>query len=206
MKTKILIATTNSWKFQEILDVVWDLPFNFISLNDLKIEDDVEENWKTYEENAKIKAEFFWKISWFPIIADDSWIKVEALEWELWVKTRRRWAWKNASDEEWMDFFLKRMEREKNRKAEFFTSIAFFDWEKTLNFKGSCSWVILKKQDWPLIPWIPLSSYFVPNWYKIAYSNLWNEEKNKISHRWKACLELKKYFQKNPIVKKEKLK
>ena len=106
---KILVATNNKWKFDEILDVIWDLPFDFLSLNDLKIEEDVEETWKTYEENAQLKAEFFWKISGLPTIADDSWIKIESLKWELWVKTRRRWAWEKASDQEWLDFFLKRM-------------------------------------------------------------------------------------------------
>jgi len=35
------------------------LDFEFLSLNDLNISDDVEENGESYEDNAKIKAEFF---------------------------------------------------------------------------------------------------------------------------------------------------
>lgn len=196
---KILIATKNLWKFWEIREALQWLDFEFLSLVDLWINEDIEETGKTYEENAKLKAEFFWKMLWLTTIADDSWIKVEALKWELWVKTRRWWAWEKATDREWVDFFLKRMEKEQNRNAEFFTSIAFFNWKETIFFKGSCIWKILKEQDWPLIPWIPLTSYFVPNWYNTSYCNLWIDEKNKISHRWQASLKLRDFLLKNEI-------
>ncbi len=84
------------------MEVLEDLPFKFVSLNDEHITEDVEENGETYEENAIIKAEFFGRLTSLPTIADDSGILVDALEGELGVKTRRWGAGAQASDDEWL--------------------------------------------------------------------------------------------------------
>ena len=191
---KILIATKNRWKIKEISDTLEWLGIELVSLIDLNINEDVEENGKTYEDNAIIKAQFFSDISWLPTIADDSWIVVEALEWELWVKTRRWWAWEHASDTEWIDFFMNRMENEKNKRAHFFSSIAFYDMENILIFNWDCKWILLDKIDVKLEKWIPLSAIFIPEWCDMPYSTLKTEEKNKISHRGKASVKLKEYL------------
>ena len=191
---KILIATNNHWKFTEIMEVLGNLKHDFTNLKELGITEDIEEDWKNYEENAKIKAEFFAGISDLPTIADDSGIVVEALIWELWVKTRRWWAGAEASDEEWLDHFMKRMKDEENRRAEFFTSIAFLNWKEFLSFNWSCKWILLKEKKCESLPWIPLSSIFVPDGFDKPYSQLKIEEKNQISHRGKASIKLKEYL------------
>lgn len=191
---KILIATKNKWKMNEITCALRWLNFEFMSLNDLNINDDIQENWITYEENAILKAKFFWELSKFPTIADDSWIIVEALEWELWVKTRRWWAWENASDEEWLGYFMNRMKNEENKRAHCFTSIAFYNKWEILTFNWDCAWTLLDEVNVELEKGIPLSAIFVPDWYSKPYSLLWVEEKNKIWHRWKASLKLREYL------------
>ena len=56
----ILIATKNPGKFQEILEVVGELPINFIFLKDLNIDDsDFSEDGETFEDNAFKKAKYF---------------------------------------------------------------------------------------------------------------------------------------------------
>lgn len=191
---KILIASKNKWKINEILEILHDLPFEFVSLIDLWIKDDIEEIWLTYEENAKIKAEFFYKLTRLPTISDDSWIIVEALQWELWVKTRRWWAGENAGDHEWLAYFMNRMSVESNSNAHFFSTICYFDWNQSNFFNGTCKWILMKEVICPIAVWIPLSSIFIPEWFNKPYSLLWIEEKNKISHRWKAVLQLKEYL------------
>lgn len=192
---KILIASNNKWKIKEILDALDWLSFEFVSLDDLNIRDDVEENWKSYEENAKLKAEFFWKISGLPTIADDSWIVVEALKWELWVKTRRWGAWEKASDKQWLDHFMNRMKDESNNKAQFFTSIAFSYWNQIHIFNWNCEGILLKTLSEEIEQWIPLSAIFIPNWFNAPYCVLSTKDKNKISHRWKAATKLKKHLE-----------
>lgn len=191
---KLLIATKNIWKATEIAEVIWNLWYEILNLNDLNCDEDVEENWETYEANAKIKAEFFWNKYKIPTIADDSWIQVEALSWELWIKTRRWWAWENATDKEWLDYFLERMDREDNRNADFYSSICFYDWNEFTFFNWMCKGILLREKKCESLKWIPISSIFIPEWYDKVYSMLSVNEKNLVSHRGKASVKLREYL------------
>lgn len=192
---KILIATHNFGKFKELMEVLESLPFKFVSLNDEKITEDVEETGDTYEANAIIKARFFGQMTNLPTIADDSGIHVEALQGELGVKTRRWGAGAKASDQEWLDYFLSRMSTEKNRRAEFVTNIAFWlPHEEILTFSGHCFGQILDSPQCKLEPGIPLSSVFLPDGRDKVYSQMTKEEKNEISHRGKAIRQCYAYL------------
>jgi len=195
---KLLIATKNFGKFKEIESVLKDTPFELINLQDIGIDEDVEETGKTYEENAILKAQFFQKLSGLPTIADDSGITVEALKNELGVKTRRWGAGADASDTEWLDFFLKRMESETNRNSEFFTTIAFIASENEAPqiFRGVCKGIITKAPESEYLKGIPLSAVFKPEGLNCVYSALTPEEKGKISHRGRAASALKEYLKK----------
>lgn len=192
---KILIATHNQGKFKELMEVLHDLPFQFVSLDDEGIEGDVHEHGETYEENAILKAEYFGKKANMPTIADDSGIVIEALQGELGVKTRRWGAGEKANDEEWLAHFLKRMECEKNRKAEFISVVALY-WpgQKTRTFRGECKGIILNKPQTDLEPGIPLSSVFLPEGQSKVFSALDKSEKNAISHRGKAIKKCRDYL------------
>ncbi|MBU1682506.1 non-canonical purine NTP pyrophosphatase [Patescibacteria group bacterium] len=195
---KILIATHNFGKFKELMEVLEELPVKFVSLNDEKIEDDVEENGETYEENAIIKAEFFGRESGLPTIADDSGIHVDALNGELGVRTRRWGAGEKANDEEWLDFFLSRMSYEENRKAEFISVVAFCQpGQETKVFRGECIGQILEEPQVALEPGIPLSAVFLPDGKDKVFSALSKHEKNEISHRGKAIKQCYDYLLKH---------
>ncbi len=181
---KILIATHNFGKYKELMEVLEDLPFKFVSLNDEKIEDDVEENGDTFEANAIIKAEFFSRLTGLPTIADDSGLHVDALNGELGVKTRRWGAGSNASDKEWLDYFLDRMKTEVDRRAEFVSVVAFAHMQnETLTFRGECVGQILDSPMTDLEHGIPLSAVFLPDGKDKVYSAMSKNEKNAISHR-----------------------
>lgn len=192
---KILIATGNQGKFKELMEVLGDLPFEFVSLKDVGITTDVEETGKTYADNAILKAEHFGKMAGLPAISDDSGIVVEALEGELGVHTRRWGAGAKATDQEWLDFFLNRMRTEENRRTEFISVVAFYNPEKpTVTFKGECTGSILQEPQVDLEPGIPLSSVFLPDGFDKVYSALTKHEKNQVSHRGKAVHALYQYL------------
>lgn len=180
------------------MEVLEELPFKFASLNDEKIEEDVEENGETYEANAIIKAEFFGRLTGLPTIADDSGIHVDALEGELGVKTRRWGAGGQATDEEWLNFFLSRMQREENKQAEFISVVALCrPGEETITFRGECRGIILPTPQVDLEPGIPLSAVFLPEGKDKVFSALSKHEKNEISHRGKAIKQCHDYLLKN---------
>ncbi|QQR83718.1 non-canonical purine NTP pyrophosphatase [Candidatus Peregrinibacteria bacterium] len=192
---KVLIATHNHGKFKELMEVLEELPFNFVSLNDEHIQEDVEENGHTYEENAIIKAEFFGKLTGLPTIADDSGIVIEALEGELGVKTRRWGAGAKASDKEWLDFFLERMSHEANKNAHFISVVAFYrPHQETLTFRGECKGVVMNEPETEIEPGIPLSSVFKPTGTDRVFSAMTKDEKNEISHRGIAIKKCYRYL------------
>ena len=212
---KILIATGNQGKAREMLEVLSDLPFEFITLKDLGMENDADECGKTHEENALIKAYHFHKKTGLPTIGEDSGIWVQALEGELGIHTRRWGAGEKASDEEWLDYFLKRLSKEENRKAKFFCASAFVfsgeekvftgasdggggfakDSEKIEKvFTGETEGELTQKPMCPLPKGIPISALFVPAGAKKVYAMLSEKEKNQISHRGKAMHELKSFL------------
>ncbi len=199
---KILIATHNFGKYKELMEVLEELPFKFASLNDEKIEEDVEETGDTFEANAIIKAEFFSRMTGLPAIADDSGIHVDALDGELGVKTRRWGAGANATDIEWLEHFLDRMANEENRRAEFVACVAFAHvGHQTVTFRGECVGQILDSPKTEIEHGIPLSSVFLPEGKEKVYSAMSKLEKNEISHRGLAIKKCHRYLlEKFPVV------
>jgi len=195
---KILIATTNFGKYKELMEVLGDLPIKFVSLNDEKIDEQADEYEDTYEKNAIIKAEFFGRKTNLPSIADDSGIIVDVLKGELDVHTRRWGAGADATDEEWLNFFLHRLAFEDNRNATFVSVIALYrPGEETLTFRGECKGIILPKPQVKVEPGIPLSAVFLPEGKNKVFSALDKHEKNEISHRGKAIRQCHDYILKH---------
>lgn len=154
----------------------------------------VEEDGDTFKENAYKKARHFYDLSGLLTLAEDSGILVSALQGELGVKTRRFGAGENANDEEWIDFFMKRMEGVKNRDAEFICSACLLGEGIEKFFEGETSGKIAEKLLSPIFPGIPLSSCFIPEGFDKVYAGLDVAEKNKISHRGKAMKQVKEFL------------
>lgn len=78
---KIIIATHNKHKLQEMSRILAPMGYEVVTDLDLGIElTDAEENGKTFLDNARIKAESGCKESGLPCIADDSGLCVDALD------------------------------------------------------------------------------------------------------------------------------
>lgn len=75
----LLLATTNRHKLKEFRAIFADLPFHLLSLNDLKLDMDVEETGTTFAENARLKALAYAQASGMLTLADDSGLEIDAL-------------------------------------------------------------------------------------------------------------------------------
>lgn len=77
---KIIFATTNEGKMNEIRMIMADLNVELLSLKDLDIQTQIEENGTTFEENAIIKAKTISEITGEMVMADDSGLEVDYMD------------------------------------------------------------------------------------------------------------------------------
>lgn len=80
MSKKLIFATTNEGKMKEIRMILADLGMEILSLKDMKINVDIEENGKTFEENAIIKAKAICELTGEMVLADDSGLEVDYMD------------------------------------------------------------------------------------------------------------------------------
>ncbi len=193
---KLLLGTSNKGKVQEISEALASLNLEIVTPLDLGITELPHEHGSTYAENAEQKARFYFEKSGLPTLADDSGVVVDALKNELGIHTRRWGAGPDASDYQWVEFFLERMRDEKNRAAQFLCSLAYIDASGSLHmFEGSCDGTITPELEADYLPGLPISACFKPNGYSKVFSALSVDEKNAVSHRGKALSEFVQYLQ-----------
>jgi len=194
---ELLIATKNPGKYREIVEVFDGADLKTVFLGDLNLGDaDFVEDGETFQENAFKKASYYARKTKMLTLAEDSGILVDALKGELGVKTRRWGAGECASDQEWIDFFLRKMEEvpDEKRGASFVCAACVVDGNNVQIFIGETSGKITKKLETPILKGLPLSSCFKPDGIDKVYAALSAEEKNKISHRGKAISKAKEFL------------
>ena len=108
MRSKLLIATHNKDKFEEISMFFVSLSMEIISLNDLGINTTVDETGNTFEENAALKANVYSKESGLLTLADDSGLEVGFLGGEPGIYSAR-YAGENASDQDRISLLLRKL-------------------------------------------------------------------------------------------------
>lgn len=78
---EIVVASTNEGKIREIKAMLNEIGIEVKSLNDVFDEEvDIEENGKTFKENALIKAQTICDLIHKPTLADDSGLEVDAMD------------------------------------------------------------------------------------------------------------------------------
>lgn len=198
---KLLLGTNNKGKVTEMKEVLSELPLQLFTPDDLGITQDVEESGVTFRENALLKAKHFFLHSKLPTIADDSGIVVDALQNELGVFTRRWGAGANATDQEWIDHFLRRMKQEKNKRARFVCCLGFIDASgRESLFEGFCDGVITETLEADYLPGLPISACFKPDGFDCVYSAMTIEQKNKTSHRGKAMKQMRNFLLQKGVI------
>lgn len=118
---KLLIATTNPGKLEEIKRFLAGISFELVGLKDVGITDIFEEIGKTFEENAILKAKYYAKKSGLVTLSDDGGFEIDALGGEPGVKSHR-WVYgdRDSTDEELIAYAFKRMKDvpQENRGAQ----------------------------------------------------------------------------------------
>ena len=197
---KLLIATRNVGKLKELSEFLSDLPLKIVSLSDLGIADEVEEDGKTYEENAKKKAVFYAKKTGLPALSDDGGLEIAAFDNAPGVRSRR-WIGESATEED----LLRHMEKvareldDNNRQASFVNVIALaLPSGKTWTTKGRIDGIIAKEPFAEVSIGLPYRRcFYLPDLKKYYHEkSLSKAQMRRYNHRRKSVEAMK------PVIKK----
>lgn len=89
MKHRIIFATGNAGKMREIRLILGDLGCEILSMKEAGADPEIEENGKTFAENAEIKARAVWKCTGDIVLADDSGLVVDYIGGEPGIYSAR---------------------------------------------------------------------------------------------------------------------
>ena len=200
---KLILATNNSHKLSEIKDILGE-SFDILSLKDVDINTDIEENGDTLLENSRIKATFvastLEKNNYpypFIVIADDTGLLVDELNGEPGIYSARYAGGVGHDSEANMRLLLHKLDGKENRKAHFSTFITYIEKKDAYTtymkyFEGRVDGTILKeKHGTEGFGYDPI---FQPDGYDKSFAELGESIKNSISHRACAIKELAEYI------------
>jgi len=176
-------ATGNAHKLKE-LETLFGGMYQIVSMKDLGVTEEIEENGDTFEENAKIKAEAVCLATGFAALADDSGLCVNALGGAPGVRSAR-YAGEHGRDGENNALLLKNLKGVKDRGAKFVSALALKrPGEETITVIGECPGVILEKERGTGgFGYDPLFLYENGE----TYAQMSAEMKNRVSHRARAA-------------------
>jgi len=184
---KLLLATTNRGKLREYYQLLKGLPFELVSPADEGIDITVDEKKKTFEENARLKATTYSRLSGLVTLADDSGLEVDALGGGPGIVSAR-FAGEKASDKDRIEHLLARLKDVpwEKRTARFRCVIAVATPEgETELCDGECQGLVaFEPKGENGFGYDPV--FYLPEFGK-TIAELSLETKNKISHRGKAA-------------------
>lgn len=183
----IVISTGNAHKLEEIGAILKDLDYNIHSLKDVNLDNlDIEENGKTFEHNALIKARTVAKLTNMITIADDSGLEVDAIGKKPGIYSAR-YAGENATDEENREKLIKALKNTpiSHRTGRFVCCIAVvFPDGKEFVVRGTCEGTIAFEEKGK--NGFGYDSLFIVDKYNKTFAELPSTVKNAISHRARA--------------------
>lgn len=191
---KILLATGNLHKVDEIKEILNEFKDAILSLKDISPLSKPIEDGKTYEENALKKALHYHKLTGLPTLADDSGLEIEALDGKPGIHSAR-FIDPNISFEERNHKVLDMLSEipPNERKAKFVcVSVFVIDEENIIvekgTLEGEIGTQIKGKYGFGYDP-----IFFLPN-KGIYLAQIPPQEKNKISHRARAFKRMKAHI------------
>lgn len=187
---KIIFATQNKGKAEEVKDIFANSSIEIISLYDLGNNIDIEEHGTTFRENAFIKAKAVYNIYKEPVVADDSGLSIEQLDGRPGVYSAR-YSGENCT---YQDNNLKVIEELKYfpepHKAKFISYAVYYDGKKEIEAIGELRGKVIKEQRGT--NGFGYDPIFIPDGYEKTISELDFKLKNEISHRARSFNQLKK--------------
>lgn len=188
---ELLIATKNNGKIREIQELLANIPVKIRTLNEFEEIIEPEETGATFAENAILKANYYAQRTGILALADDSGLKVAALNGAPGVFSAR-YAGKNATDAERIKKLLLEMNQVsgENRDGQFVCAMAIVD-------KNGASKCLVEGVCEGRIAFSPAGKngfgydpVFIPKGFSETFGEISKEIKQKISHRALASLKI----------------
>lgn len=192
MAKKVIIATNNIHKVEEISDFFSALDWECKSLAQAGIDSNPEETGTTLIENARIKAQTAHKLSGCAVLADDSGLLVDALDGAPGVYSSR-YAGEEGNDQKNNAFLLENIANAKpeDRTAHFSCVLCFIDEDGTeTTAEGRVEGLIgFEERGTEGFGYDPI---FLPDDFnnEHTFAELGLTEKQKASHRARALRDL----------------
>ena len=197
--TRLVFVTQNHHKLNEIRDLFTRTQryfphlnrYHLVSLKDIGYDEDIPETMDTLEGNASLKARTVYMIAGIPCFADDTGLEVEALGNRPGVISAR-YAGEEKNFDKNMDKVLRELEGSLNRKARFRTVISLIINGQEAQFEGVAQGTIItEKRGTEGFGYDPI---FLPDGYSQTFAEMNLEQKNQISHRYRAFRKLMDYL------------
>lgn len=185
---KIILASNNANKLREVREILSTAGIDVISQSEAGADIEVEENGKTFAENAYLKAKAVYDLTGLPVIADDSGLEVDALDGAPGIFSAR-YAPEGQRKKRLLEE-LKDVPDEK-RDANFTCCICYIDSSgKDHYFTGKVFGKIgYGNRGTNGFGYDPIFMYG-----ERSFAEMSAEEKNEVSHRADALRQLKEYF------------
>lgn len=182
---KIVVASGNAGKIAEIRAIFSDV--EIVSMGELGFDGEIEETGKSFKENAKIKAETIAKLYNLPALADDSGLCVDVLNGAPGIYSAR---FSGEGPKANRALLLKRMENVPDRRAHFESAVCLcFPDGKTYFGEGRTYGRILQEEIGD--KGFGYDSLFFSDDLKKSFGLAEEDEKNSVSHRFRALQDLK---------------
>lgn len=185
---KLLIATNNKDKVKELQHLLKDAGLELVTPADINLDLEVEEDGRTYAENAAKKATAFAQASGLLSLADDSGLEVDALDGAPGLYSKRYSPKPNASDSDRRAYMIENL-RNKPRPwtAHFHATIAIAVPNKDVHVvDGNCyGEIIPAERGSGGFGYDPI--FLFPELGR-TMAELEMEEKNRLSHRARAVM------------------
>lgn len=192
---EMVIATKNKGKVKEFEALFQRYGIKITSLLDINEPiPDIEETGTTFKENARLKAEGIAKVLNVPVVADDSGLSVDALEGRPGVYSAR-YAGEPTDDVKNYEKLLYEMKDvpDTERRARFICVLALaIPGKETIFTEGTCEGTIAHEPKGT--NGFGYDPVFIPEGYDCTMAQLEQSEKNRISHRYHALLQLEEWL------------
>ncbi|MFZ2053162.1 MAG: RdgB/HAM1 family non-canonical purine NTP pyrophosphatase [Candidatus Aminicenantales bacterium] len=190
-RKKIVLATSNPGKLREIRRCLGRLPAEFLSLQDIGADEDVEEKGKTFLENARLKSLAYSSLTEYPTLAEDSGLEVEYLNGAPGVLSAR-FSDPGATDERNIQKVLRLLQGVawRDRRARFVCRLVLSQKGRILKeYRGQVrGYIALEKSGNFGFGYDPIFFYGP---FGRTFGQVPREKKNAVSHRGRALKKMK---------------
>ena len=196
MADKIIFATGNKNKMREIRDILSDLGMEILSMKEAGIDKEINEDGKTFEENALIKARAVAEDTDAVVLADDSGLEIDYLNKEPGIYSAR-YLGEDTSYEIKNQALLDRLSgvKKEDRTARFVCAIAagLPDKREFVVRETIEGYIGEKPAGTNGFGYDPI---FYVDEYGCSTAELSEEKKNEVSHRGKALRAMREVLKK----------